>query len=1642
MSNFGPKDLETISNGVLDGDVNMDQLPSYVQTSLADYWQGAGVDFSNREQSEAQIAALMEQRKQAEGGGFFDSPIFKPIEWVGSKLYSLYSATVSPALSTGFMALHSIVYGRPDYIGEDGEWDAAKDYWELSHSVSPGQSVWMLGLDNKELKNRGLSVDQMAADKKLALEGEYRDTPTVNDPFGTKTRAEEYFGGGVQKYVTGATDFAVSWYADPLVVAGKAAGGVKAAAITKPVAKEFELAAKAGEKVGLAPNQTAELFSRTPTFQKMVDKTMDIKAKNPNNAALVLRRDFPTVSKSANGDSLARLLDQAKDADEVSDILRVSMGDDLTRFSLEVKNVKLGYQMDVLTKRNVAHGEYFDAMTDAQKASPRGQKVKQALDKETDFVNRLNQQTRTIDDTIKSFASIDNMNFNSVTTTAGMKVRGSKAWQQGDTLRPMSAGKAGGKVRAGANLVYNASIGIPIKVARSYNDIKPTMYIDIHHENSYKDVEATLRETSVLSRGEREMLVSNYLRANPAERQLELVKIEEYAVSKMVERHNVKAGPDDQVSLDVARDLYKDFAQRRRNGQIAAAGSQRVYGTAEMADPANPGLTLRVASVEADGSRLVSTPIFDTQLANSHVMMDFGAFERMLKEQGSTFQKLKNAAGDKVDWLGQAADTLGQYWKFAQLFRLGYAPRALADDFLGQVARFGGTAMVGRAINGGKVAAEDFFRARWMKGDTEMARIWAGKEAQNIEELSRQEEFARRNIVEAAAVGSAGGRPIEHWQGQLDAISEDLAQARIDHAEMTRFTAEGQQMRDVKIGREVFSPAFGGKEGELFKDLAAGQRNFQNLMGSQSDAALRRMRRLNWENIAVDSHGVEKHMEAWIRHVNDQIGQSSVGKQALLGKSEHEMVQWMRTTPEGQAYRRDIGLKNMSDHELATRVKAQVDYVLNPSVPSMDATRRAILDGKLTREMLEDVPIGARPMVNGEQWRYAEGTSPVAEFLDKSISGWYNIANQIPASKLLRNPLFGQQYKANLQAKIEVLKSQGIHSLNDATRRNLENSARRAALQDVKKYTFTMDHETKMAYMMRNFGAFFGAQQESWNRWSRIIAEKPQTLAHVGQVYGAPARAGIVVDQDGNSVDAAGYVTDPVTGERRLTEYTERKMLIQVPEYLGGKAVNKFLGMDEDASFVVPMSSVELVLNSGDGALPVGVGPYVQIAANNIPGTEFDAQGNPKVADWAQKLGVLPFGPQESVWNFVNPNTGRKLNESQDEFGATKQRNMFYMMQVENYKWENGLRDTQPTWKELEDRASRWSIFRSVSAFALPVSVNGQDPYQFFRDEFQRYQKLDVDTADEKFYEKYGDSFYTFTQSMAKNNTGLRPTQEAVRMSKHYQDLIEQVGPEFAGVVVGHEGDGEFSKGAYFYQKTHSTDVASNKPDRTQMSAREAWSAANVSRGWKQYNSFREQKYAELFDRGLTAFSDEGAEDLQEDMELIETVLTQDKFLDGTENPYYNKDWQQDFTTLDKGKYDRNAASLLKVVEDPEVWSKAVSPDGTVGIRSEIYSLRTYLGYRREMQKALAIRKMDGGSDDPQAQSNADLKDSWDRMVISLIEKDTKFSYLHSRFFSTDLGFSRRLKEEEGELQETEANATGTLGTTPDMFDIMEMGAR
>ncbi|HZI75456.1 MAG TPA: hypothetical protein VFD73_15830, partial [Gemmatimonadales bacterium] len=1220
-------------------------------------------------------------------------------------------------------------------------------------------------------------------------------------------------------------------------------------------------------------------------------------------------------------------------------------------------------------------------------------------------IQGIERQSLIISDKIKAFNAVDNMHFNGVTTPLGLSIRGSEAARGSTALRPV---KGQGIVKATTNLVYNSTMGFPIKVVRSYNDIKPSAYIDVHAEDSYKNLDATLREAPMISRQTRERMVSSFIRASSADRGLQLVKIETEVVADMVNRYNRGKAPADQLTHEMAQDLYRDFATRRRQAQAQRMQGGRAYGSARIPDPANPGMTINVAEVDDVGGRLVTTPIFETQLANSHVMMDFKAFQRMLNEQGSNFQKTWNVAKDKGAWLVDMADTLGTYWKFAQLFRLGYGPRALADDYLGQLARFGGLAALERAVTGGRVKLEDVLRNRMAPGSVEMARTRAGILQGELDHLASEQSKIKGLL---AREKHAGGPNVKVYEDDLRLISDELAFRNTEMGELTKLTAEGSQMRNLKIGRQSFEGGFRGAEGQLFKDLASGQTNLERLLGSESSLVLKRARSMDWTNIDVTTHGAARHMEAWLRKINQQIAQSAVGRAALSGMDEPQLVNWMRTNPEGIRYRHDIGLKNVTDLELARRIKAEVDYTIDPSNPLLAGVRQAALDGTLTADMLKVVPSRARPMVNAQSYSYAIGDNPLASALDGMITKYFNLVNQMPAQKLLRNPLFGQQYKADLAAQMANLKARGVTHVDEATRKIMENQARKAAVRDVKRFTFTMDHETKMAYATRHFAAFFGAQQESWNRWARIISEKPQALAHVAQVYGAPSRAGITVDQDGNQIDGAGFRTNPVTGQKELVPYSERKMLIQIPEYLGGKEIKKGLGLDPDAAFTVPLSSAELVLNSGDGVLPVGAGPYLQIATNHF------AQDNPDVADWAKKLGVLPFGPQDSVMDFINPTTGKRLGDSADDMGEAKQRSLFYMMQVENYKWENGQRDTQPTWDELKDRADRWSIARTAFAFALPLSVNAQDPYQFFRDEFQRFQKLDPQSADQKFYDKYGDSFYLFTQSMSKNSTGLRPTAEGVKMSKYYQDLINQVGPEYAGLIVGDEGDGQFSEGAYFYQKTHATDVAGGSPDRTTLSAREAWAEGQVALGWKQFNKTNEKLYADLFDQGFTSFNDEGAEMLKAKRDANIQLITTEFFPDnGEPNPYYNEAWTKAYNSIDKSKYDRQASDLWKIVNDAELWAKAQPlADGTVGIRSDLYTLRGYLEQRREFQKALLIRDANGGSADPTAVGNEDLKDSWDRMVLDMIQKDTKFAWIHSRWFSGDMGFNQRVAQNEEE---------------------------
>lgn len=1642
--NISPKDMEIISDGVLDGLGTIDQLPDGVKNSLFQYWSSQGIDATQpgAQITDEQLAQLKQQREQAKGG-FFNSPIFKPIEWVGSKLYQVYSSTVSPAASFAALELGTAVNtftGGEDYLKNEGL--GFGDAWDLAHHVSPGQAWWMIGMTPDEKKAAGMTPRQLEEEVKAVRAGTYKGKPTASDPLGLQTTTERYFGNGPAKWATGAVDFGLSWYADPLVLGGKAAGAAKATKFTRSVTPQIQAQEANILKSGaqLSPEEANKLafdsFSQKSYFQDLTSQIMKIKTGNPDTAAAVLARDLPTLRKSANGAPAARLLSLARDENEVANVLRVTLGDKAALSTLEFKNSELAYQADQLGQKTSAASTYYDSLSPAVQASPRGQKIKAAIDAQTKWISKLDQDSQIVTDKVNAFNTIGNLNFNSVTTPIGMRVKGAlqnRSWQP-------TAGES--FIGARVNNIYNASLGGVVRLAHTYNDIRATHYIDINDKESWRQVDASLRETPGLSKEGREMYVSKYLNARPEERTLALQNIETHVTRNIVDRYNLENNLTgrDALSYGVADSLYKELSLRRSRGQTAM--KQQTYGGAKIENPNLPGTQIRVSEVEGDGGKLVLSPVLTSQLANSHVMLDFELFEKAIKTHGSDWQKAKNVIGTGWEKAVDLADAAGSIWKFAQLFRLGYAPRAMADDALGQVARYGLFSTLDRMVKGGKYKAQDIANATFLRGRVDNAQFAMERATQDLEDHASLQASLKHELDRAKITGDTA--KVQQVQQDLDLSMQWAAETREELADMDNLVKGGQSMKHVQVGRQIFTPAFGGKEGGLFRDLSAGNHNFQNLMGSQADFYLDRMRRMDWENITPAQHGAEKHMNAWLRVINQQVANDALAVQYLGGKTPKQLESWLVATPEGRAYAAVAPLKNLSRNDMVRRVTAQVDEWLDPAFPNSGAFREAARTGTVTEEMLKEVPEAVRPMVNAQALGYARGNHPVASLMDRSMTGYYNIMNQIPARKLLRHPLFAQRYKVHLQDAYTKMSLKGETHIEEGFRQKLEHSARLQALDDVKKNTFNMDFESKMAYNLRNFGAFFGAQQESWNRWGRIISDKPDILPRVAQVYGAPARSGMVVDPEGHQVDADGYVTDPITGEKRLVDYSDRNILFQVPDYLGGKALNRALGIDEDAKLRIPMSTAEIILNHGDGVLPVGAGPIVQMAANKLPYTDLDANGDPKLADIYQKLGILPMGPDESNWHLLQPNI-IKRQEATDEMNDTYQKSLFYIMQAETYKYDQHMRKTQPTWDEIKDRASRWTAMRSVFAGVLPFSLNAQDPYQFFRDQYKQMQQLDYKNADQLFHDKYGDSAYIFSQSQSKNNSGLKPTVESVKASKYYQDLIAKTGPEWAGLVVGAEGEGVYSQGAFYYEKTHSADGVSGIASRTNLSAREAYDESMKSKGWSQYKSYMNGLYAELFNRGLTSFDDDGAEDLKAEKKSLVDTLTQPRILDENgdmqDNPYYNKQWAEAYQTLDVGYYDRATAQMKTLVNDPEIWSKAQNPDGSVGMRSDIYTLKTYLQYRDDAKRALIMRDSAGGSADINAAVNADIKQQWNAMVAQLIESDTKFGDLFSRYLSRDMGYDQETvqqQEQAGTLGEFQGDTSQAQEQS--IFDVLAQG--
>lgn len=1609
------------------------------------------------------------------------NPLQVPFEWAGAKMYQIYSKYVSRPLTTALIVPNILsAQGQGAFTStglfQSETWDRS---WNDAAHVSPGQAIY---------KNVGTLFDSNAAYDKSMGYNKADGTILWDHP----DQVQGFFDHGSQKWVSGGTDAAVSWYADPTVLAGKYGGIVKDAAYLKPgekIANQSLVGAATsggigavGKALGVSPegiNQAqaawnARRFDTTgmaknlagegvqnSVFTKLGNQIEKAKASQGTGFSdWVTKQGFG----QAGGGQLAAALNQARNRDDINDVLAVAMGDNDRAVSATNRSAAAGLNVgvnaqaagravpDTLPKYNAELGVQLQEQRQYRNilnsqivgSSPNAAAAKQLqLSMIEDHMQKIQDELNFMDKVVGSHEydvtsdmrnpdasflgggitpsmKASGIRYNTVVSPATSKL---STWAEGVDYRALRGVTPS---KFAANLAYNNAFVRPVRLfsGQAWGDLKPNGWVKIDDPNSHLEVNAQIKQSKLFNNAERQSLVSNYINASSGERPGILSDIE----AQMTERIASKYG----ISPEGASALYNHF-NAARSGAV-----NRMYSTATINDSA--GLPYYAdQTLSPDGSMTVTHPILSSQLQNNHIMMDHGFMNTVMKYNARAFRNLKvNAALSDADALanvtrkfapgnvaikaiglsGAVTDVLNSLWKTNVLFRMGYGVRAISDDFMGQIARFGATNMALRVGSGAGVGINKV--NSWMHDplgwDQSFARSQSNMEASQwmIDSLQHDHDYVASKTYKSPFYQKKQTDALTEYRKKIDTEKQGLEDLKLTHASLLQSRSRMVDKPIITSTGQVF-PAFAhGPEGAVALNMNAGARYaFDSGVGTAANALLGHIRGSDSGSWNAIRRGESGFNEAWYRGVQMEIAHDPLAQQFLQGKSTREAIAWMQTGA-GKAHYNSLKLSNYRESDLAESVQAHVNKMLPVTDGTTSALRAAVADGEndqKVKQLIGKVPQQHMPLdvPGAAQRNYAMGHGSANMLLDRTIGGFYKYLSEAPTQVLSRNPLVAELYGNHVNSAYKAFTDQGVTHLSQGQIDRISAQSRQLAIDDVKKFTYNMDHETKLAYMSRFIMPFFGPMQEPIQRWARIALDRPDSLGRFAMMYNSPMRIGMESDLNGNTIDGEGYASDPSSpGKKYLVPEDQRILNFTVPSYLAktlGMQGGQFKAGDGTTYTIKPqvnmrISSLPLPFRNDPWYNP-GEGPWVQMVANDV------AKSHPSLGDTMQTLGVLPNGVKKSNLDILGGQLQRQL-EPQDPKTAAQM--ALQIMSSENYAYENGLRKTAPTWGEVQKKAAHEAALNNwlsggvtgsgnglLNAITLPlhmlmpVNLKVSDPYQFFRDAYQNMAAANPQTARQLFYQKYGASAYGFTQSIMQDKySGVPTTLKGLADEQKYASLIDKY-PDMAGVILGSDANGTYSPTANTLMQL--------KGEKTAMTPEAAWSDSQTSLGWQKYQQLMGYVTSQLKLRGLTSLSDPGAQDLQSLKSQWVASQTSTYLPDGvTKNPYENKDWAKAYYGNDPYTADDRAVELTNILAD----------DPKLATRKDMQGLAGYLQAREVAQSAMEQQRTDSGSNatgplDINSDANKNVKAWFQSYVMGLVEGNPDFQSLHDRYLANDM---------------------------------------
>lgn len=749
----------------------------------------------------------------------------------------------------------------------------------------------------------------------------------------------------------------------------------------------------------------------------------------------------------------------------------------------------------------------------------------------------------------------------------------------------------------------------------------------------------------------------------------------------------------------------------------------------------------------------------------------------------------------------------------------------------------------------------------------------------------------------------------------------------------------------------------------------------------------------SWESIApTDARYSQKvrGMTPWEHAVNRQIGQDVIGKKMLAGQSAEDVYRWLTGTKEGRYYGKQLSYSRKAYLENLRDGEDQIRRYL-----PTDELKIAALQGKATHAMLDaQVEEAARPIVHGEILDQALGKSQSGLFLHHAVSKMHHVLGTMPYDFLSRNPTYSEFYTREVQRRVLLADSQG-QIVNDAVKNQIEQQSKRWALGKTKSLMHDYTERSQLAEMLRFTIPFWGAYWQHAARWAGVIADDPSWVRKMQLVWEAPNKAGWVVDENGNTVNEHGRIS-----EVAKVKGADGKMYAGGGYKIGDKA-----GSEQFITLTLPSAIARHIPGlrtgeqmklgkSGINLLAHGLptfGPLAQLPLNAVAKERPDLAASMK---WA-----LPYGPNQSPLSTLFPATAQHFYNASEENGKlfvnTRVRILHDDIADYNLKYKVESPDAKhlaQLWDKSGSQARAFMSMHNAASFVAPTAVLTDSPYEKYIDVYRSRLEYDAKLTDAQrnlpgyqspkdwFLTTFGPEFFPLTESLSHTNNGVPPTLEAYHAQANDPRLAKLISadPELGNLIIGKDGAGQFNRAVYEYQFAHGVGDQSGLNQRALATPTEARDAPSIALGWTEYSKMADAVTTALAAAGIGNINDKRAQGLRDQRQQWIADLA-GKF----------PAWYEDYSKVDEIANQKRLIALDRISQSKPMMAPA---------RHDMAGLRDYLAMRKEMTGILAQSKFSTIG----AKANSALANVWDTAVQALIERNPAFGSLYARWLSRD----------------------------------------